>query len=451
MIISIKVLIESAMMPLKLTIQAFFNGAWSDAAVLTVGNPARVADGMCFVAYDSDYIVANFDRAEDRCELALSVNLPLNWDHHDSKGYPAFLYDIIPSGAAKDSLESRYGRLKPEGEEMGLYLLKHFTPAPIGHLRIKESVEDIRPGRNEAFTRAEVVDRTNEFLEYAYETGAALGGSTGANGQAPKLLMTEAHEGALYADAMLPDDQACRHWLIKFARNRAGKRDKDILRTEFHYYKAVAALGLDTVSTDGLALEESAKPSLWMPRFDRRVVGGVVERIPLESVYSICGITGYGHSMTHVEVIHRLVELWTHNGQQDEVDDLVFEYVRRDLLNRILGNTDNHGRNTSIIRADGKFRLAPIYDLAPMILDDEGITRTTKWASERKGSSLWRDNCAELTDYTDPDVLLQRLMSAAEVFRALPDLLVDAPESTRRAANLPVNNLDKRLVEWGLR
>ncbi|WP_434770987.1 type II toxin-antitoxin system HipA family toxin [Pseudomonas entomophila] len=438
-------------MPLELTIQAFSEGAWSDAALLTVGHPERVADGTCFVAYDSDYIIANLDRMESRCEVALSVNLPLNWDHHDSKGYPAFIYDIIPSGAAQNALETRYGRFKPEGQEMGLYLLERFTPAPIGHLRIKASMEGLQSSQGEAFARAEVVNRTSEFLEYAFETGAALGGATGANGQAPKLVMTEDREGELHADAMLPDDQACRHWLIKFARNKAGQRDKDILRTEFHYYKAVAALGLETVSTEGLSLEEAVKPSLWMPRFDRRVVNGVVERIPLESVYSVCGITGYAHPMAHAEVVHRLVELWTDNGQQDEVDDLVFEYVRRDLLNRILGNTDNHGRNTSIMRVDGRFRLAPIYDLAPMILDDEGITRTTKWASERKGASRWKDNCAELTDYTDPDVLLQRLMSAAEAFRALPDLLVDAPESTRSAANLPVNNLDKRLAQWGLR
>ncbi|WP_321141886.1 HipA domain-containing protein [Pseudomonas hunanensis] len=91
-----------------------------------------------------------------------------------------------------------------------------------------------------------------------------------------------------------------------------------------------------------------------------------------------------------------------------------------DLLNRILGNTDNHGRNTCIMRVGGRFRLAPIYDLASMIQDEEGITRTTKWAAERKGSSNWRDNCAELVGYTDPEVLLQRLMHAAEAFRALP-------------------------------
>lgn len=125
-----------------------------------------MADGRCLVAYDNDYIIANFNRMEDRCERALSVNLPLNWDHHDVKGYPAFLYDIIPSGAARDSLESRYGRLKPEGVEMELYQLEHFTPAPVGHLRIKESVEGLQPDRSEAFAHAEVVNRTNEFLEY---------------------------------------------------------------------------------------------------------------------------------------------------------------------------------------------------------------------------------------------------------------------------------------------
>jgi len=45
---------------------------------------------------------------------------------------------------------------------------------------------------------------------------------------------------------------------------------------------------------------------------------------------------------------------------------------------------------------------------------------------ERKGSSSWRDNCAELVGYTDSDVLQQRLLHAAEAFRALPDLLTDA-------------------------
>lgn len=57
MLISIQMLINSVAMALRLTIQALSDGAWCDAATLTVENPERVADGMCLVAYDA-YIIA---------------------------------------------------------------------------------------------------------------------------------------------------------------------------------------------------------------------------------------------------------------------------------------------------------------------------------------------------------------------------------------------------------
>lgn len=52
--IGIQILINGVAMPLRITIQAFSDGAWSDAATLTVANPVRVADGRCLVAYDDD-------------------------------------------------------------------------------------------------------------------------------------------------------------------------------------------------------------------------------------------------------------------------------------------------------------------------------------------------------------------------------------------------------------
>lgn len=437
-------------MPEHLTIQTYCDGGWHDAATLTVENTARVADGSCSIAYDVDYLVQHLDDMETLFEPVLSVRLPLSWNSYWDVGYPAFVYDIIPSGAAKQSLERRFGGEKPAGMDMDFYLLRRCTPAPIGHLRVKESVEQLAPTRVEAFQKQAVVDRTNDFLEYAYESGAALGGATGAHGQAPKLVMTESHDGSLFADAMIEDDNVSRHWLIKFARNRVNQRDKDILRTEFHYYRAIAQLGMDTVPTEGLALEEGTKPSLWMPRFDRRVVEGRVERLPMESVYSICGNTAPGSKMNHEEVIRRLVELWEANEQKAELEDLLLEYIRRDLLNRILGNTDNHGRNTSIIREKGRFRLAPVYDLAPMILDDDQITRTTKWASEHMGSPDWRDVCVSLGDIVSAERLYARLLDAAQEFRALPDLLTGIPDEIRASQSLPVNRLDMHLTQWGL-
>ena len=87
-----------------------------------------------------------------------------------------------------------------------------------------------------------------------------------------------------------------------------------------------------------------------------------------------------------------MVALWQNVGQAEQVGDLVFEYMRRDLLNQILGNSDNHGRNTSILRTEQGMSLAPIYDLAPMVMDDEGVTRTTKWPKqiEMAGQVDWK-------------------------------------------------------------
>lgn len=48
-------------------------------------------------------------------------------------------------------------------------------------------------------------------------------------------------------------------------------------------------------------------------------------------------------------------------------------------------------------------------------------------------------------------ISIEVLIEGAMMPLKLTILLVEARESTRSAANLPVNNLDKRLVEWGLR
>ncbi|MHC5348384.1 type II toxin-antitoxin system HipA family toxin [Metapseudomonas furukawaii] len=434
----------------QLTIQAHVDGQWHDALVLVVDAPQKVADGVCSAAYNQAYLLRFIDRIESPFETAVSLNLPLSWTSVRSRGYPAFIHDIVPAGAARRSLEARFAADKPAGLDMEFFLLKHCTPAPIGHLRVKESFERIASLGTLAFPRTDVVERTNDFLEYAYEQGAAMGGATGAQGEAPKLLMSEDDAGGLHADAALADDRVRRHWLVKFARNRVTERDRNILRAEYHYYRAIAELGLETVSTDGLALEEAERPSLWMTRFDRRVVAGRVQRIPMESIYSICGNTVPGSPMKHEAVLRRLAGLWMLNQQLDEIDDLAFEYVRRDLLNRILGNSDNHGRNTSIFRWQGRFQLAPIYDLAPMVLDPEGVTRTTKWESERLGAPDWPAVCASLEGLTDPARLLARLKDAAQVFRALPGLLAGLPDEVRRAPSIPLNNLDARLKDWGL-
>ena len=346
------------------------------------------------------------------------------------------------------------GGERPEDLNLDLYLLGRCTPAPIGNLRIKESVEAIAGSPVLGFTRDEVISRDSRFLEYAYEQGAAIGGATGAGGEAPKLLLTEDRLGALHPDAVLPDSDAAQHWFVKFARNKASQTDQDILRSEYCFYRAVQQLGMDTVAAEGLALEEGNKPSLWMHRFDREISSAGVGRAAVESMYSLSGVTEAGSYMLHSHVLRNLVELWQAVGQGQHVEDLVFEYMRRDLLNQILGNSDNHGRNTSILRTEQGVRLAPIYDLAPMVMDEEGVTRTTKWPKhiELAGEVNWRAACAEAAEWIDPDELFQRLRAAALEFQVLPDLLnaEGLPASTMNHPRIALRNLRQRLVQWGL-
>ncbi len=433
-----------------LTIQTYVNGQWHDALELSISDTQRVAGTRSTTSYKTAYLHDFYQVTDSIFEYAVSVNLPVNWSAEDSKGFPAFVYDIIPAGHAKKSLLKRFNDEKPEGIDIDLFLLGRCTPSPIGNLRVKESVEALEDSGAEAFARQEVVERTNDFLEYAYEAGAALGGATGAQGEAPKLLLAEGRDGQFYADAMLDDSLVQSHWLVKFARNKVTEDDKNILRAEYQYYQAVSSLGLNTVSTDGLSLEEAEKPSLWMPRFDRIVDGQSVERIAVESVYSLLGNTEPGSKLKHEAVLSKLIELWCVSGQADEVPELIFEYIRRDLLNRILGNSDNHGRNTSIFRYKERFALAPIYDLAPMVLDAEAVTRVTKWQAEIKGSPKWRDICACFPQWYAPDDLYERIRDAAKELRALPDLLVDMPLDIRQSNALPVNDLDRHLGYWEL-
>ena len=66
------------------------------------------------------------------------------------------------------------------------------------------------------------------------------------------------------------------------------------------------------------------------------------------------------------------------------------ELLLRDVLDVALGNTDNHARNTAVLkRTDGVIELTPLYDFAPMVLDPQGIARVCRWRDEEDGFPVW--------------------------------------------------------------
>lgn len=107
----------------------------------------------------------------------------------------------------------------------------------------------------------------------------------------------------------------------------------------------------------------------------------------------------------------------------------------RDTINTAIGNTDNHGRNTALLKRDGAVQLSPAYDLAPMVLDREGIARTTVWPRALlapDGTADYPRIVAKLA--SDPESVARELEARFERLAELPALVDDLglPASAQR-------------------
>src|SRR5690554_5199440 len=183
-----------------LTLQLYVEGQWHDAAPLSVANPQQGLRAGCTLGYISNYLVDCLEKEHTALAWSLSANLPLGWATYANAPVWAALQDIIPAGAARRSLEQRYGQQRPADMAMDVCLLAQGTPGPVCHLCIKEAAGVIATASVLGFSRDSVGRRDNHFLGDACGQGAASGGGTGAGGEARKLRLPGAVEGVLCGD-----------------------------------------------------------------------------------------------------------------------------------------------------------------------------------------------------------------------------------------------------------
>src|ERR1700722_4042857 len=364
----------------SVTIQRFTKGRWIDvASVALAGDPSKGLATPTVTAYLIDYAIENLDR---RDAAALSAGLPVQLDARKNPRWPAFLVDLVPQGYGRAELLQQLGHSTIAGPEAEWPLLLAGAGNPIGHLRVREAFEWLceRSGSlpSRGFSFDEIAARSDDFVEFLSSHGLFAAGSSGVQGEWPKILLTEDRDGLLHLDHALPDELAHRHWLRKFGRGTDAALAL-IPELEAPYMRVARRLGL-RVHGD-LTLRERA---LFIPRFDRRVEAAGVERLAQESIASLCGIAEFGPAPSH----NRVVRLLAHLATNPETE--ILEYVRRDIVNVALGNRDNHARNTAVNRfEDGTLRLTPLFDFAPMMLHPDGIARRMRWESDDRGSPRW--------------------------------------------------------------
>src|SRR5690606_30954254 len=93
----------------NLTLQVYRDGQWRNAMELRFEQPEEGLEGACAYGYQQGYLVDSLESVGTRLNAAVSAAYPLGWDSWRDKKAPAFLFDILPSGAARRFLLKRLG------------------------------------------------------------------------------------------------------------------------------------------------------------------------------------------------------------------------------------------------------------------------------------------------------------------------------------------------------
>lgn len=344
----------------EITIEIYHNGAWHQAAQYRRDR---------FLNYDIEYAVQFMDENHPMARVGLDFDI--NFEEYSRDSWPAFFFDIIPAGAARAAWLKRNGLADSQDAETDWTLLCFAANYPPGNIRISSAVERFEMVEHPGFTREQIIERNENFIEYAEANGAIVAGASSVQGQAPKFLLVEDLNGAWHAEGALPDDRIKKHWLVKFPKGRS-EAERLILKNEAPYYEVARDFGLKTGPP--LYYESDA---LFIERFDRQIQDSKVIRYGLESASSLCGWSNFGPGVSNDQICHAMARLLD-NPQTD-----LIEFLRRDVLNIALGNVDNHGRNTAYLKTPHTTLISPLYDFAPMFLDPEGIPRAARWEGER--------------------------------------------------------------------
>ncbi|SDH14228.1 type II toxin-antitoxin system HipA family toxin [Pelagibacterium luteolum] len=431
---------------MNLDIEIFLADEWHRAANLFVHEPALGYRGPVTLDYDPQYFLdhASIDYSQGhpaRDIRALSVRLPVDLASRYTQKWPPFLLDLIPQGHARRQLALAMG-LEENSRAADLPLLLRASGNTIGNIRIAQAEQEERQRLASStpvgVTWGEMLERSERFMEVFDRFMMIASGSSGLQGEWPKVAMTQSADGLYYPDPIVADDQAMDHVIVKLLRSDKAT-DRDILRLEGLYSSIAAQIGLNVKKAGTYA-----PGVLIVPRFDRKIVNGRTIRFGQESIVSALGVSEFGYVGTHESYIEVIKSVST------DPDADVIEYVLRDIANLAMGNTDNHGRNTAIEKyTDGTVRLAPVFDFAPMRLADETIVRSTRWEcmKSRGGDTLpnWQVVCDAVypNDKDRAGKLLASLVAFGERLNEVPKLVASETRDIEPSISRALSRFDE--------
>ena len=274
-----------------------------------------------------------------------------------TNGLPYFLHDQRPAGFLGRTVPRRYPELNlPQrvidwnDDHYLRYLTQHGSDTVsdliLGDAALNGYLASVR--RPPDVLSDERALRYPQIAEEVTQGGYA---GSSAHGEHPKFAIT------------LQGPEGVRHVLVKFSpprSTRVGERWADLLIAEHLAHELLAGAGLPAASS---RIELTGNRAfLEVDRFDRV---GAAGRIGVTSLLAI-DASLYGSLDNWIESAARL-----HRDRRIETATL--EQVRLvATFGALIANTDRHFGNIAFLdRYDGRFSLAPVYDMLPMLFAPE--------------------------------------------------------------------------------
>lgn len=279
-------------------------------------------------------------------------------------GIPYFLQDQRPAGFLGRAVPSRYPELGlPQrvidwnDDHYLLYLTRRGTDT-VGDLILGDESFNEHIELQKRRTPIAADARAAEFPRLAKQVMAGGLPGSSAHGEHPKFT------------ALLRRDGDYQHTLVKFSpptHTAVGQRWSDLLIAEHLAHEVLKGGGIPASRSEIHHFENVT--FLQVDRFDRQGLDG---RIGVTSLLAI-DTTQYGALDNWIASASRLHRDRRIDAQTLRMIGLVHTF------GGLIANTDRHFGNLAMFdRYDGQFRLAPIYDMLPMLFapqNDEILAR----------------------------------------------------------------------------
>ncbi|MDP3713074.1 MAG: type II toxin-antitoxin system HipA family toxin [Mycobacteriales bacterium] len=386
-------------------------------------------EGRLRLRYDDAY------RGDARA-LPLSLAMPLAGGTYADSVVQPWLWGLLPDN---DAVLKRWARSFGVSQKDAFGLLTEVGEDCAG------AVQFLRPGSAAAptaqvawLTVSDVADRLRELRTdpTTWQIRAGQGQFSLAGAQAKIALH---RQGARWGVAAGPTPTT--HILKPSV---PGLDDHDVNE---HLCLALAReLGLAAALSHVLSFDDER--AIVVTRYDRRAVAGTVRRVHQEDLCQALGRHPSERYQTDGGPSAReIARLLARTGGRHAKDN-VERFVDALVLHWLIGGTDAHAKNYSVLMHASSVRLAPLYDVASALpyddLDRHRLSLAMKvghnYSLEWVGRSDWVQLAHEV--HLDPDTLVLRAIHLA---RSLPSALegvVSGPDITALDSALPARLLD---------